>query len=97
MLIKSSGNRLRNTKLFSFIMKQNLERILWIKYFGRETTNSRRSGWPLAVFFNIGDIAGLAACIIYTANNDMVSHKTNNRRLFLRKLNETFSIPGIQD
>jgi hypothetical protein len=48
------------------------------------TTKRRTSRWPLAFFYNILDIAALAAYIIFTEHNPQVVHKTDRRRLFLK-------------
>lgn len=53
------------------------------KVLGRFTTQDLQAG-AYALFLNIMDIAALAAYIIHTANNDTVSRKTNNLRLFFR-------------
>ena len=67
------------------------------KLLRRYTTQRRTNRWPLALFFNIVDIAALAAYIIYMANNDMLNRRTSDRRLFLRSLGEELSLPAIED
>ncbi|XP_011699423.1 PREDICTED: piggyBac transposable element-derived protein 4-like [Wasmannia auropunctata] len=63
----------------------------------RYTTHRRTARWPLAIFFNILDVAALAAYIIYYENNKMIKKKTNQRRVFLRQLSEELAKPFIED
>ena len=49
------------------------------------------------MFFNILDVASLAAYLIYYENNKMLPKKTNQRRLFLRQLSEELATPMIED
>ncbi|CAK9811038.1 hypothetical protein ANTPLA_LOCUS6796 [Anthophora plagiata] len=64
---------------------------------GKYTTKRRTLRWPLALFYNIIDIASLASYIIYKSNNSMLCKKTNDRRIFLRQLGEDLCIPNIQN
>uniref|UniRef100_A0A336MDY1 CSON010564 protein n=1 Tax=Culicoides sonorensis TaxID=179676 RepID=A0A336MDY1_CULSO len=52
------------------------------KMLSEYTVKRRTSRWPLAVFFNMIDVAGLAAYIIFSENNC----QTKNRRVFLKTL-----------
>ena len=63
----------------------------------RYTTHRRTNRWPLAFFYNIVDVACLAAYLIYYENNKMIKKKTNQRRKFLRQLSEELSVPMIED
>lgn len=63
----------------------------------RYTSQRRSSRWPMAKFFNILDIAALAAYLIYYENNKMIKKKTAERRLFLRKLSEELAKPMIEE
>ena len=63
---------------------------------GRYTTRRRTNRWPLAFFYNMVDIASLAAYIIYYQNNKMLPQKTNQRRLFLRQLGTELAMPIIE-
>ncbi|CAH2102857.1 unnamed protein product [Euphydryas editha] len=62
----------------------------------RYTSQRRCSIWPMAMFFNILDIAALTAYLIYYENYKMIKKKTAERRLFLRKLSEEFAKPMIE-
>ena len=53
--------------------------------------------WPLALFYNMMDIAALATYIVYYENNDMLIKKTDERRLFLRQLGEELARPIIEN
>lgn len=63
----------------------------------RYSTQRRTCRWPLAFFYNILDIAGVAAYVIYYENNSMLPKKTNRRRLFLRQLSEELAMPMIEE
>lgn len=63
----------------------------------RYTTHRRTQRWPLAMFFNILDIAALAAYIVYYENNSMIKKKTHQRRIFLRQLSEELCKSMIED
>jgi hypothetical protein len=56
------------------------------KMLGRYTTKRSTRRWPLAFFFNMLDIACLAAYILYYENNKLLPKKTYERRLFYRQL-----------
>lgn len=64
---------------------------------GRYTTHRRTQRWPLAMFFNIIDVAALAAYIIYYENNSMLKKHTNQRRIFLRQLSEELCKSFVED
>lgn len=51
--------------------------------------------WPVSFFFNIIDLAGLAAYIIYKANNPTFGKKTDSRRTFLKNLGNELAMPAI--
>lgn len=55
--------------------------------------------WSLIFFYNIVDVANLAAYItkIYYENNKMIKRKTNECRCFLRQLSEELCMPLIED
>lgn len=67
------------------------------KMLSQYTTKRKTNRWPLAMFFNIIDTAGLAAYIIFTKNNPSSKHnvRTSRRREFLQELGEHFCIPLI--
>jgi len=64
---------------------------------GQYSTQRKTNRWPLALFYNIVDIAALAAYLVYTANNYMIKKRSNARSIFLRQLGEELSLPMIQD
>lgn len=45
----------------------------------RYSTQRRTCRWPLAFFYNILDIAGVATYVTYYENNDIFAKKTNRR------------------
>lgn len=51
--------------------------------------------WPVSFFYNIIDLAGLAAYIIYKANNPTFGKKTDSRRTFLKSLGRELAMPSI--
>lgn len=55
------------------------------KLLGEYTTKRKTNRWPLALFYNVIDIAALAAYIIYMDHNPMFS-STDRRRKFLKEL-----------
>lgn len=63
---------------------------------GRYTTKRQTNRWPLAFFYNIVDIASLAAYILYYENNKMIK-KTNKRRCFLHQLSKELCMLSIED
>lgn len=67
------------------------------KLLGQYTTHRKTKRWPVALFYNMLNIAALAAYIIYMANNDMLKKRSNARSIFLRQLGEELSMPMIQD
>ena len=64
---------------------------------GQYTTHRKTNRWPLVLFYNILDIAALAAYLIYMANNYMLKKRSNARSIFLRQLGEELCLPMIQD
>lgn len=71
--------------------------IEWIQMIGRYTTQRQTNRWPLAFFFNIIDVASLAAYTVYYENNKVTPKKTSQRRIFLRQLSEELCMPHIQE
>lgn len=67
------------------------------KLLGQYTTHRKTHRWPVAFFYNILDIAALAAYIIYTENNVMLKKRLDARSRFLRQLGEELCLPSIQD
>lgn len=63
----------------------------------RYTTKRQTQRWSLAFFYNIVDVASLAAYILYYENNKMINKKANERRYFLRQLSEELCMPSIED
>lgn len=59
------------------------------------STKRRTSRWPLAFFYNILDIAALAAYIIFTQHNPQVTSKTDRRRVFLKNLGRELCLPSV--
>lgn len=59
------------------------------------TTKRRTNRWPLAMFFNMIDIACLASYIIYSENNPDNSKRTDSRRIFLKDLGRSLAMPAI--
>lgn len=51
--------------------------------------------WPLAFFFNILNVAGLASYVIYYLNNPMLKKKNNQRKIFLKELCQELCLPQI--
>lgn len=51
--------------------------------------------WPVSFFYNIIDLAGLAAYIIYKSNNPIFGKKTDSRRIFLKTLGRQLAMPSI--
>jgi hypothetical protein len=64
---------------------------------GRYTTQRQTNRWSLAFFFNITDVASLAAYIVYSENNKNIPKKTSQRRIFLRQLSDELCMPHIQE
>lgn len=65
------------------------------KMLGTYTCKRRTSRWPLAFFFNILDVASLAAYIIYSKNNPTSYRSTNKRRNFLKDLARDLCLPAV--
>jgi len=59
------------------------------------STHRKTNRWPLALSYNILDVAALATYFIYKANNEMI--KNDARSTFLRQLGEELYLPIIQD
>ncbi|KAG8238186.1 hypothetical protein J437_LFUL014062 [Ladona fulva] len=64
---------------------------------GRYTTKRSTRRWPLAFFYNILDIACLAAYILYYENNKLLSKKSYERRLFYRQLGRELCTPFVEN
>lgn len=60
------------------------------------TTKRKTRRWPLAFFFNILDIAALAAYIIFIENNPNLIKKSEGRRHFLTQLAEHLCVPTVE-
>jgi len=45
------------------------------KLLGEYSAHRKTNRWPLALFYNILDVAALAAYLIYKANNEMIKKK----------------------
>lgn len=59
------------------------------------TVKRRTNRWPLAFFFNMIDIAALAAYIIYMEHNQRFN-STDRRRKFLKELAHQLCMPAIE-
>lgn len=68
------------------------------KILGTYTTKRRTKRWPLALFYNILDVAALAAYIIYCDSNNTpcCTAKMSCRRILLTEMGQTLSYPLIQ-
>ena len=66
------------------------------KTLGRYTIKRSTRRWPLASFYNILDVACLAAYILYYENNKVLSKKSYER-LFYRKLSRELCTPFVED
>lgn len=64
------------------------------KMLGTNTTKRKTKSWPLALFYNILDIAALAAYIICC--NSKGSAKASRRRLMITETGENLCYPLIQ-
>lgn len=51
--------------------------------------------WPVAFFYNIIDVSGVAAFILYKSNNPQFGKKTDARRTFLKQLGIQLAMPMI--
>lgn len=60
------------------------------------STKRKTRRWPLAFFFNMMDIAALAAYVVYMANHEEYIRCSNRRALFLKNLAKELCIPNIQ-
>lgn len=68
------------------------------KMLGEYTTKRTTRRWPFAFFFNILDVAALAAYIIYAANNGLNTlnaKKHSARRTFLLDLGNQLAMPAV--
>lgn len=61
------------------------------------STKRRTQRWPVAFFYNIIDVACVAAYKIYTENNPARTNKTHNRREFLKDLVLQLALPHVID
>ncbi|KAG4065245.1 hypothetical protein HA402_012687 [Bradysia odoriphaga] len=53
--------------------------------------------WPVSFFYNIIDLAGLAAYIIYKNNNPIFGKRSDSRRTFLKILGKELAMPTIMN
>ena len=60
------------------------------------STKRRTSRWPLALFYNMLDVACLATYIIHKENNPEVGKHSNSRRVFLQELGKNLSLNAIR-
>lgn len=60
------------------------------------STKRRTLRWPLALFYNIIDLACLASYIIYTKNNPLTKTTSHSRRTFLQDLGRSLAMPAIE-
>jgi len=67
------------------------------KMLGRYTTKRSTQRWPLSFFYNILDVACLAAYILYYENNKMLVKKSYERRLFYRQLGRELCTPFVEN
>lgn len=70
------------------------------KMLGEYSTKRATRRWPLAFFFNMVDVACLAAYIIYTENNSLKTKKNikkSIRRSFLLELVDQMTASAIQE
>lgn len=61
------------------------------------STKRKTLRWPHAMFFNMIDIAALAAYIIYSKNNPPTAKSTHSRRTFLQDLGKQLAMPVIEE
>lgn len=59
------------------------------------TVKRKTLRWPVSFFYNIIDLAGLAAYIIHKNNNPIIGKKTDSRRTFLKALGRELAMPAI--
>lgn len=67
------------------------------KMLGTYTTKRRTNRWPLALFYNLLDVAALAAYIIYCDQNKTPSVNSSRRRMLLTEMGENLCYPLIQE
>lgn len=65
------------------------------KMVGAFTIKRKTLRWPVSMFYNIIDLAALAAYIIYKGNNPILGKKTDSRRTFLKTLGRELAMPAI--
>lgn len=65
------------------------------KMAGAYSVKRKTLRWPVSFFYNIIDLAGLAAYIIYKANNPIFGKKADSRRTFLKSLGRELAMPSI--
>ena len=61
------------------------------------TTKRKTKRWPMAIFYNILDIAALAAFIIFKENNPEFSRNTDSRRHFLKDLRKALVQKNVEE
>ncbi|XP_044589814.1 piggyBac transposable element-derived protein 3-like isoform X2 [Cotesia glomerata] len=81
-----------NLTIVGTLKKNAMDKIL-----GRYTTKRSTQRWPLAFFYNILDVACLAAYILYYENNKMLDKKSYERRLFYRQLGRELCTPFVEN
>lgn len=65
------------------------------KLLAEYSVQRRTNRWPLAMFYNMLNIAALAACIIYHEHNKFLT-STDRRRKFLQELSVQLCLPAIK-
>lgn len=65
--------------------------------FDQCTVRRRTSRWPLALFYNIMDVACLVAYIIYYENYKIVIKKSYPRKSFVTQLGQKLAKPVVED
>lgn len=63
---------------------------------GNCTTKRKTNRWPLALFYNIMDIACLAAYIIHKEQRPETT-RTDRRKFFLKELSRDLCLPSVQE
>lgn len=78
-------------EFYNWTKAVNLDKML-----GKYTTKRSTQRWSLAFFYNILDVACLAAYILYYEKNKMLAKKSYERRLFYRQLGRELCAPFIE-
>lgn len=65
------------------------------KMLAEYTVKRRTLRWPLAFFYNIIDVAGLASYILYRHNNPR-ARTPDQRRIFLKELAHELCLPSVE-